>query len=110
MTKLTNAGYPSDLNLDGNIFGSGRILMQGHANFIAEPHAGIDADLALQHVTLEPLLPVTVRYNVQVRRGVLSANGHLEYTAEGETAATLKSMAPWEISPSRMVSLERSQS
>jgi hypothetical protein len=53
---------------------------------------GIDADLVLQHMALEPLLPVTRRYNVQVRGGVLSADGHLEYTAEGETEATLKTL------------------
>jgi hypothetical protein len=82
--------YPSDLTLDGNIFGSGRIQMQGHANFLAEPHAGIKADLTLQNVALEPLLPVTGRYNVQIRGGVLSAEGHLEYSAEGETHANLK--------------------
>ncbi|HEV8329010.1 MAG TPA: DUF748 domain-containing protein [Nitrospiraceae bacterium] len=90
--RSPNDAYPSDLHLDGNIFGSGRIQMQGHANFLAEPHAGIDADLALQHVALEPLLPVTGRYNVQVREGVLSADGHLEYTAVGETEATLKTL------------------
>ena len=90
--RSPNHAYPSDLNLDGNIFDSGRILMKGHANFLAEPHAGIDADMALQHVALEPLLPVTGRYNVQVRGGVLSADGHLEYTAEGETEATLKTL------------------
>ena len=82
--------YPSDLNLDGHIFESGRIQMQGHANFLAEPHAGIKADLTLQHVALEPLLPVTARYNVQIRGGVLSAAGHLEYSAAGETQANLK--------------------
>ena len=37
--------YPSDLNLEGTYFGSGRIEMKGHANFLAEPHAGINADL-----------------------------------------------------------------
>jgi hypothetical protein len=82
--------YPSNLTLDGHIFGSGRVGMQGHANFLAEPHVGIKADLALQHVALEPLLPVTSRYNVQIRGGVLSAEGHLEYSAKGETQANLK--------------------
>ena len=88
--RSPNDAYPSDLTLDGNIFGSGRMQMQGHANFLAEPHAGIKADLALQDVALEPLLPVTARYNVQIRGGVLSAEGHLEYSAEGETHANLK--------------------
>ena len=90
--RSPNDAYPSDLNLDGNIFDSGRILMKGHANFLAEPHAGIDADMALQQVALEPFLPVAGRYNVQVRGGVLSVDGHLEYTAEGETEATLKTL------------------
>jgi len=90
--RSPNDAYPSDLSLDGNIFGSGRIELKGHANFMAEPHAGINADMGLEHVPLEPLLPVTGRYNVQLRGGVLSANGHLEYTAVGETEATLKTL------------------
>ena len=84
--------YPSDLSLDGTIFGSGQIQVKGHANFLAEPHAGIDADLVLEHVALEPLLPVTERYNVQIRGGVLSTDGHLEYSAEGTTTATLRTL------------------
>ena len=90
--RFPDNAYPSDLSLDGNIFDSGRIELKGHANFMAEPHAGINADMALERVTLEPLLPVTERYNVQLRGGVLSADGHLEYTAEGETEATLKTL------------------
>jgi hypothetical protein len=88
--RSANDAYPSNFTLDGNIFDSGRIQMQGHANFLAEPHAGIKTDLALEHVALEPFLPVTARYNVRIRGGVLSAEGHLEYTAEGETRANLK--------------------
>jgi hypothetical protein len=91
--RSPNDSYPSDLDLNGTLFGSGRILMKGHANFLAEPHAGINADLAVQHVALEPFLPVTGRYNVQIRGGVFSAEGHLEYTAEGETEANLKTLS-----------------
>ena len=87
-----NDAYPSDLKLDGNIFGSGRIEMQGHANFLADPYAGINADLALRQVALEPLLPVTGRYNVQIRGGLLSADGHLEFTAKAETTAILRTL------------------
>ena len=88
--RSPNDAYPSDLSLDGHIFESGRIQMQGHANFLAEPHVGIKADLALQHVALEPLLPITARHNVRIRGGVLSAEGQLEYSADGETHAHLK--------------------
>ena len=90
--RSRNDTYPSDLSLDGNIFGSGSIELKGHANFLAEPHAGINADMALKHIALEPLLPVTARYNLQLRGGVLSADGHLEYTAKGETEANLKTL------------------
>ncbi|HKP01007.1 MAG TPA: DUF748 domain-containing protein, partial [Nitrospiraceae bacterium] len=90
--RSPNDAYPSDLNLDGNIFGSGQIRMKGRANFLAEPHAGINVDLALQHVALEPLLPVTGRYNITIQGGQLSADGRLEYTPEGETTANLKTM------------------
>jgi len=41
-------------------------------------------------VALEPLLPVTARYNVQIRGGVLSAEGQLEYSVDGDTHANLK--------------------
>lgn len=84
--------YPSGLTMDGTIFGSGRIQIKGHANFLAQPHAGINTDVVLEQVALEPLLPVTGRYNVQVRGGVLSAIGHVEYTAEDQTTANLKKL------------------
>ena len=90
--RAPNDAYPSDINIEGTIFGSGRMQLQGHANFLADPQAGINADLVLEHVALEPLLPVTGRYNVQVRGGVLSAKGHLEHSADGETKANLKSI------------------
>ena len=69
--RSPNDAYPSDLTLDGHIFDSGRIQMQGHANFLAEPHAGIKAHLALEHVALEPLLPVTALQCADTRRGTL---------------------------------------
>src|SRR5688572_1654534 len=91
--RSPNDSYPSDLGLEGNIFDSGRIQIKGHANFLAHPHIGIQADMVLQQVMLEPLLPVTERYHVQVRGGILSADGRLEYTAEGMTTATLNRLS-----------------
>ena len=90
--RLPNDSYPSDISVDANIFGSGKIRVNGHANFMADPHAGINANLKMEQVPLEHLLPVTGRYNVQLRGGILSADGHLEYTAEGETEANLKNL------------------
>ncbi|HMF85300.1 MAG TPA: DUF748 domain-containing protein, partial [Nitrospiraceae bacterium] len=39
--RAPNDAYPSDLNIEGTIFGSGRMQLQGHANFLADPQAGI---------------------------------------------------------------------
>jgi hypothetical protein len=90
--RFPNDSYPSDFKLEGNVFGSGRIQMNGRANFLSEPNVGINVHMALMHVALEPFLPVVQRYNFQVQGGVVSAEGHLEYTAEGQTNANLKSL------------------
>lgn len=88
--RSPNDAYPSDLVLDGTLFGSGQMEMKGHANFLSEPHVGVKADLALESVDIEPLLPVTGHYNILLRGGVLSARGQIEYTAEGKTDANLE--------------------
>ena len=47
----------------------------------------------MQDVPLEPLFPLSRRYNIELRGGALSADGHLEYTAKGRTEANLKTLA-----------------
>lgn len=71
--------YPSALFLDGILFDSGRIRVDGHADFLAEPHAGVKADLLMEEVPLGSLIPVTALFNVQLSRGVMSAEGSVEY-------------------------------
>ena len=71
--------YPSALFLDGILFDSGRIRVDGHADFLAEPYAGVKADLVMEEVPLGSLIPVTALYNVQLSRGVMSAEGSVEY-------------------------------
>jgi hypothetical protein len=90
--RFPNDTYPSDIKFDGVLFDTGNIRMNGKANFMAEPHFGFNANVALEHVSLEHLLPVTGRYNFQLRGGVLSADGHAEYTAEGATEVDLKTL------------------
>jgi hypothetical protein len=71
--------YPSELFLDGILFDSGRIRIDGHADFLAEPYIGVKADLAMEDVPLGSLIPVTALFNVQLTRGVMSARGSVEY-------------------------------
>ena len=71
--------YPSAVHLDAVIFKRGKVTIDGHADFLAEPHLGIKADVALDQIELDYFKPVTRRYNVAVNKGVLSASGLVEY-------------------------------
>jgi hypothetical protein len=71
--------YPSDLHVEGVIFDSGKLTLDGRADFLAVPHAAVKAQLTLERVDLAHFQPVARRYNVTLRRGVLSAAGDLEY-------------------------------
>ena len=71
--------YPSEVHAGGVIFGSGRFEIDGRANFLAEPFPGIRTFLVLDNVGLGHLEPVLSRYNLDVKGGVLSAGGEMEY-------------------------------
>ena len=72
--------YPSHLHLDGRAFDSGRITMDGSANFLSEPHLGLNVEAILERIPLDDVTPVTGRVNVQLTHGLLSAKGHIEYS------------------------------
>lgn len=72
--------YPSELRLEAQAFQSGRIAIDGNADFLAEPHLAIRAGVALSGIELDYFKPITNRVNVTVRRGTLSARGEVEYT------------------------------
>jgi uncharacterized protein DUF748 len=71
--------YPSDIHLDGVVFDSGKIVLNGNANFLSEPHVGVKASLSLEHIGLDYFKPITNRYNLTIQRGNLSALGNFEY-------------------------------
>jgi uncharacterized protein DUF748 len=90
--RSKNNTYPSDIYIDAVVFESGKMRLDGNANFMAEPHFGFNADILLDHVVLDYFLPVTARYNVQLRKGLLSAEGHMEYAADDTKVANLKTL------------------
>jgi hypothetical protein len=71
--------YPSDLHLAAVIFDSGTVSLDGHANFLAEPHLGVQAQLTLEGVELDYFRPILTRHNVAIRNGTFSGTGTLEY-------------------------------
>jgi hypothetical protein len=71
--------YPSSLWLEAVVFGSGRLALDGRADFLAEPHPGLRATLALDRVALDYLKPVAARYNLVINQGTVSVSGEVEY-------------------------------
>ena len=72
--------YPSPIQLDAVVFDKGRLRVDGDANFLAVPHAGVRADIDLTDVPLNRLRPVALHANVHVKGGTLAAlRGAVEY-------------------------------
>lgn len=71
--------YPSAFHMETAVFGTGRGIVEGNANFLAEPHLGIDARLKLENIPLGYFKPVVARTNLSVRKGVFSGSGRIEY-------------------------------
>jgi hypothetical protein len=71
--------YPSSFHLTTDIFGKGRAEIEGRADFLADPHPGVNARFSIEKVPLENFKPVTSRANLIVAGGVLTGSGSIEY-------------------------------
>jgi len=71
--------YPSSVWLEAIVFDAGRLALDGRADFLAEPHLGLRANVALQRLALDYVKPVAARYNLLINQGTMSANGEIEY-------------------------------
>jgi Domain of Unknown Function (DUF748) len=71
--------YPSPIHAEATLFGSGRGVLDGHADFLAEPYPGFHALFRLVAVPLDALsLPVLTHTAFVLKGGVLAAAGELE--------------------------------
>ena len=77
--RLPENVYPSSFHMETAIFGTGRGIVEGNANFLSEPHLGINARLTLEKVPLEYFRPVVARTNLSIRSGTFSGSGRIEY-------------------------------
>ncbi len=77
--RLQDHTYPSSLWLEAIVFDSGRLVLDGRADFLAEPHPGLRATLALERVALDYFKPIAARYNLILNEGTMSAAGEVEY-------------------------------
>jgi hypothetical protein len=71
--------YPSPVHAEGIIFGHGRGEIDGHANFLAQPHVAFNTVFSLDEVPLDYFRPMLQRSNMTIRDGFLSSHGRVEY-------------------------------
>lgn len=74
--------YPSPVHVEGVVFETGKIRLDGNADFLAEPHMALKGDLQVDQITLDYFRPITERYDFSVRKGVLSADGSIEFAPQ----------------------------
>ena len=77
--KSKDRTYPSSLHVGAVVFDAGKLSLDGHADFLAEPHAGVQAALKLENIELEYFKPIANRYNLSVTKGTLALAGDIEY-------------------------------
>lgn len=70
--------YPSPIHTEGVIFDTGRGVVDGHADFLAEPYPGIHAVYRVENVPLDRLRPIIAKANLHLSGGALSSRGELE--------------------------------
>ncbi|QWV93475.1 DUF748 domain-containing protein [Geomonas oryzisoli] len=83
---LPDKVYPSDFQLETDIFGSGHGRVEGRANFLAEPTPAVKAAIELAKVPLAYFAQLAARSNLRIEGGVLSASGDVEYGRKVQTA------------------------
>jgi Domain of Unknown Function (DUF748) len=77
--------YPSTVSVETDVFDHGHALIDGRADFMAEPHVTFKGDAKLDQIVLDYFAPVLERYHVLVRKGTLSADGAIEYGRDFQT-------------------------
>ena len=78
--------YPSPVHAEGVIFESGRGAVDGHADFLAEPFAGIHVIYRVAKVPLDNFRPIIQRSNMILKGGVLASEGEIEYAPKAKFA------------------------
>jgi len=70
--------YPSPVHTEGVVFGTGRAVVDGHADFLAEPYPGVHALYTAERIPLDRLRPISARANLSLKGGVLASKGEFE--------------------------------
>ncbi|MBU5635436.1 DUF748 domain-containing protein [Geomonas sp. Red69] len=83
---LPDKVYPSDFQMETDIFGTGHGRVEGRADFLAEPTPAVKAVIELAKVPIAYFAQLAARSNVRIEGGVLSASGDVEFGRKVQTA------------------------
>lgn len=71
--------YPSSFHLETEIFGIGKGMINGKANFLSEPYPSFKASFKLEKISIDFFASIISRENFSLHGGELLTTGDLEY-------------------------------
>jgi uncharacterized protein DUF748 len=74
--------YPSPVRIEAAVFDSGRLRVDGQADFLRVPHLGVKGRIELEQVALDALRPIAARYGFTLTTGTFTGTGNVEYAPE----------------------------
>jgi hypothetical protein len=74
--------YPSPVRIEATIFDEGRLQIEGQADFLRVPYAGVKGHIALERVALDYFGPIAARYGFTLTAGTFGGKGNVEYAPE----------------------------
>jgi hypothetical protein len=74
--------YPSPIRATATVFETGRLAVDGQADFLRVPHLGVKGRIDLQQVALDFLGPIGARYGFTLTAGTFGGSGLVEYAPE----------------------------
>jgi len=80
--RSTPGTFPSPLRVRAAAFDTGRVTIDGAADFLAEPNPAVHAEIALDGVPLDRAAPVLDDVSLRLSGGTLEADGMVEVVGE----------------------------
>jgi hypothetical protein len=77
--RVPEQPYPSTVHLEAAVFDRGKLVLDGNANFLAEPHVAVKAAINLDEIQLDYFKPIIQRQNFTISGGTFSGAGQIEY-------------------------------
>ena len=74
--------YPSPLTVEALVFDEGRLTINGAADLLREPYAGVKGRIELTRIALDYFRPIAARYGFTVTRGTFGGAGNVEYSPD----------------------------